>query len=99
MNSPTPSALAVPDRIDGDHLAGDGTGPAFWHELIDEKAAGDFLGITDRTMQTMRQRGGGPRYVSISARCLRYRRIDLKTWADSRLRSSTSDPGPEAATA
>ena len=29
----------------------------FWHSLIDEKAAGAFLGLTDRTMQAMRQRG------------------------------------------
>ena len=95
MNSPA-SAIAIAEHADGEHSTADGTGPAYWHELIDEKAAGDFLGVVDRTMQTMRQRGGGPRYVSISARCLRYRRIDLKAWADSRLRSSTSDPGPEA---
>ena len=96
MNSPTPSALAAADRIGGERLPDDGVDSAYWHELVDEKVAGDFLGITNRTMQTMRQRGGGPRYVSISTRCLRYRRIDLKAWADTRLRSSTSDPGPEA---
>ena len=96
MNSPTPSALAAADRVSGEYLAEDEIGPAFWHELIDEKAAGDFLSLTDRTMQAMRQRGGGPRYIAISSRCLRYRRIDLKNWADSRLRSSTSDPGQTA---
>ncbi len=71
--------------------------PNFWHALINEKEAGDFLGLSDRAMQKMRQTGGGPRYVYISSRCLRYRRIDLKTWAESRIRTSTSDPGPAAA--
>ena len=71
--------------------------PNFWESLINEKAAGDFLGLSDRLMQKMRQTGGGPRYVHISSRCLRYRRIDLKSWADSRMRSSTSDPGQAAA--
>ena len=84
----------------------DGAGPAagavgvpapddldYWHALIDEKAAGAFLGLTDRTMQSLRQRGGGPKYCVISSRCLRYRRIGLRAWADARMRSSTSDPG------
>ena len=68
----------------------------YWNALIDEKTAAAFLGLTDRTMQAMRQRGGGPEYIVISCRCLRYRRIGLRAWADARLRSSTSDPGPAA---
>ena len=70
---------------------------AYWNALIDEKAAGDFLGLTPRTMQAMRQRGGGCRYIAISARCIRYRRLDLRTWSEARLRTSTSDPGRKAA--
>ena len=69
----------------------------YWHSLIDEKDGGSFLGLTDRTMQAFRQRGGGPRYIVISARCIRYRRVDLRTWAEARMRRSTSDPGAEAA--
>ena len=68
----------------------------YWHALIDEKTAGAFLGLTDRTMQGYRRKGGGPRYISISSRCLRYRRADLRAWADARLRASTSDPGSGA---
>ena len=70
---------------------------AYWNDLINEKAAGDSLGLTPRTMQAMRQRGGGPRYVLISARCVRYTRNRLKIWADKRVRTSTSDPGQAAA--
>ena len=65
----------------------------YWYALIDEKAAADFLGLERRTIQGMRQRGGGPRYIRISSRCLRYRRADLREWAEARMRSSTSDPG------
>lgn len=72
-------------------------GPEYWFALIDEKAAGAYLGLTDRTMQKMRQRGGGPRYTVISSRCLRYRRIDLRQWAEERMRASTAEPAPEAA--
>ena len=67
-------------------------GPDYWNALEDEKVAAEFLRMTPRSMQAMRQRGGGPRFIRISVRCIRYRRIDLKTWADALMRSSTSDP-------
>ena len=65
----------------------------YWHGLIDERAAAAFLDLAVRTLQTFRYRGGGAIYVAVSSRCIRYRRIDLKTWADGRLRSSTADTG------
>ena len=71
--------------------------PNYWYALINEKEAGDFLGLSDRAMQKMRQKGGGARYIFISSRCLRYRRADLRDWAEARVRTSTSDPGAEAA--
>ena len=37
------------------------------------------------------------RYIAISSRCIRYRRIDLRAWSEARVRTSTSDPGQEAA--
>ena len=80
-----------------DGLASSDVNAEFWHALIDEKAAAEFLGLTGRTMQKLRQRGDGPRYVRISSRCLRYRRIDLREYAEARMRTSTSDPGDEAA--
>ena len=72
-------------------------GPDYWNALVDEKVAASFLKMTPRSMQAMRQRGGGSRFIRISARCIRYRRIDLRTWAEARLRSSTSDPDQAAA--
>jgi hypothetical protein len=65
----------------------------YWNALIDEAAAAAFLDLTARTLQKWRQVGGGPRYVQISARCLRYRRADLRLWAEERIRASTSDRG------
>ncbi len=86
---PTSLDSSPPTQVEGD--------ASFWHGLIDEKVAGDFLDLTARTMQGMRQRGGGPRYIVVSSRCIRYRRIDLRTWSEARLRTSTSDPGEVAA--
>ena len=71
--------------------------PDYWYVLINESEAAEFLDLTNRTMQAMRQKGGGARFIRISARCIRYRRVDLRTWAEARMRRSTSDPGLEAA--
>ena len=68
----------------------------YWHSLIDEIEAGKFLGLSPRTMQLHRQRGGGAPYVRISARCIRYRRADLRDWSADRIRTSTSDQGGDA---
>ena len=77
----------------GISTSGQGADAEYWHALISEELAGAFLGVTARTMQKMRQRGNGPRYLVLSRRCLRYTRARLKEWADGRLRSSTSDSG------
>ena len=75
-------------------LDGPAHAPAdYWNALINEAAAAKHLGLKVRTMQGFRHRGGGPQYVRISSRCLRYRRVDLRDWADARVRTSTSDPG------
>ena len=66
---------------------------SYWNALIGEKSAANYLGLKARTMQGFRYRGGGPRYIRLSSRCLRYRRTDLREWADARVRTSTSDPG------
>ena len=69
----------------------------FWNELIDESAAAAFIDLARGTVANYRQSGDGPPFIRISARCIRYRRLDLKAWADERLVTSTSDPGPKAA--
>jgi predicted DNA-binding transcriptional regulator AlpA len=69
--------------------------PAYLDRLIDEFEAADFLGYSVRALRNWRVRGGGPRYVKVSARSIRYRRRDLIAWADARLCNNTSDT-PEA---
>lgn len=44
-------------------------------------------------MQNLRQRGGGPKYIRLSSRSIKYRRIDLREWAEAKMVSSTADPG------
>ena len=73
-----------------------GEDPNYWHSLIPESEAADFLDVTPRALQDWRQRGTGPPYVKISARCVKYTRFRMKRWYDARLRSSTSDPGEAA---
>ena len=63
----------------------------YWMAYIPEREAARFLELEPRTMQGFRHRGGGPIYFRLSSRCLRYRRADLKAWADERARTSTSD--------
>ncbi len=72
-------------------------GHDYWNAFIDEKVAADFLDCTPRKMQAMRQHGDGPQFFRFSARCVKYTRLLLKSYADARIRSSTSDPGKAAA--
>ena len=58
--------------------------------LLTETEAAQFIGFSIRALQGWRVKGGGPRFVKISARAVRYRRRDLIAWAEARLRSNTS---------
>ena len=68
----------------------------YWHSLIDENETAKFFGVTTRTVQNWRQRGDGPEYIRLGAKLIRYTRIRLKSYADARMRKSTSDPGQAA---
>lgn len=65
--------------------------------LINEKEAAAFLGYTVRALQNWRLRGGGPKFIKVSARSIRYCRRDLYTWVEERKVSSTSDTARSAA--
>ena len=95
-HSPTRSDPTAVTGMDGS-ARGPPDASDYWQGLIDEECAAKFLKLSQRTMQGYRYRGGGPNYIAVSSRCVRYRRIDLRRWADARLRASTSDTGPEAA--
>ena len=69
----------------------------YWYGLIPEKVAAVFDGVTERKMQKDRQTGNGPKFIRLSSRCIRYRRIDLKEHAEALMCSSTNDLGQAAA--
>jgi excisionase family DNA binding protein len=59
--------------------------------LLTEQEAADAIGLKPRTLQQWRLKGGGPRFVRVSGRCVRYRPEDLEAWAAERVRGSTSE--------
>ena len=81
MYHPSPPAYSPQQIYDRDYM----------ERLVTEREAADFLGYSTRALQNWRLRGGGPRYVRVSGRSVRYRRRDLIEWADRRLLSNTSE--------
>jgi excisionase family DNA binding protein len=63
-------------------------------QLLSETEAARFLGFSVRTLQGWRVKGGGPRFVKIGGRSVRYRRRDLNAWADANMRLNTSQAAP-----
>jgi uncharacterized protein YjiS (DUF1127 family) len=51
---------------------------------LDEVAAAEFLDVAVRTMQAWRQQRRGPRYLSYSSRCVKYKLSDLVKFQESR---------------
>jgi|HubBroStandDraft_3_1064219.scaffolds.fasta_scaffold36925_4 hypothetical protein len=51
-----------------------------------------YCHLSPRTLEKYRVVGGGPRYIHISQRAIRYRLEDLDAWIDGKLRRTTSDP-------
>ncbi|MEQ9446752.1 MAG: helix-turn-helix domain-containing protein [Rhodospirillaceae bacterium] len=59
-------------------------------QLLNENEAARMLGFTIRALQNWRVRGGGPQFVKLSKRSVRYRRRDLLEWINKHLRANTS---------
>jgi len=59
---------------------------------LDTRAAGELLGLSARTLEGMRVRGGGPPYRRHGGR-VRYGVADLIAWSDATRRTSTSGTG------
>lgn len=68
-----------------------GRDPDYLDRLINESEAASFIGYTIRALQGWRVKGGGPKFIRVSARSIRYRRRDLIEWAEARLKTSTSE--------
>lgn len=61
------------------------------HEtLLTTAEAANVLRLSARTLEDMRWRGGGPRYLRLSRNAIRYRQSDLLEWAEAKARVNTS---------
>lgn len=58
--------------------------------LLNEQDAARYLNLTPRTLQNWRHVGGGPPFIRISARAVRYDPRDLDSWLQVRKVNSTS---------
>lgn len=57
---------------------------------IDEKKTAEYLGISPRTLQGYRVKGGGPEFLKISHKVVRYKVADLIKWAENKKKKNTS---------
>lgn len=53
-----------------------------------------LLGLSPRTLEAARLKGGGIPFIQVSAKAVRYRRGDVNDRVEARRRKSTSDHGP-----
>lgn len=59
-------------------------------QLVNEREAASILCYSVRALQNWRHRGGGPDFIKVSSRSVRYRRTDLEKWIAARTVSNTS---------
>ncbi len=59
--------------------------------LLGQREAAALIGVSERTLECWRWRGGGPPFVKISRRAVRYRRPDIQQWVSERIQRSTSE--------
>jgi hypothetical protein len=56
---------------------------------VSERTLAQRTGTSPRMWQSLRQNGGGPAFVRISARCVRYRWRDVERWLGDREATTT----------
>jgi len=61
-------------------------------QLMNQDQAASYLGLSPRTLEQWRLKGGGPAFVRMSQRCVRYRQVALDAWLQAREVTSTSAP-------
>jgi predicted DNA-binding transcriptional regulator AlpA len=58
--------------------------------------AATYVALAESTLTKMRLTGDGPPFVKVGPRAVAYRKIDLDSWLETRVRRSTSE-GPMGA--
>ena len=66
------------------------------HKLLRQADAASLLNVSPRTLEGWRYRGEGPKYCILSAKCIRYRSVDLLSWLEARESGKISDTGDPA---
>ncbi len=59
-------------------------------DFKDTEAAAAYLNLQPGTLEAWRCRGGGPKFIRLSARAIRYRQSDLDEFVKERVKTSTS---------
>ncbi len=49
-----------------------------------------YLGINKKTLDRLRGRGDGPRYLRLTSKIIRYRRADVEEFLETRVRTNTA---------
>lgn len=94
MDTPqNPASSAKPNEPAGRPIPQDPNALLFTAE------AAFFLGLSRRTLETLRLKGGGPPFIAVTKKAVRYRRADLMEWIHNRKRRSTSDNGSDGPSA
>lgn len=65
----------------------DGLTPA-----LNTEQAAVYTGLAEKTLEGLRCRGGGPRFIRYGRKAVRYLVTDLDEWMHSRVVGSTSEP-------
>ncbi len=61
--------------------------------IMTTKEAAGYLRLAAVTLERYRVTGGGPNFLKIGDKAVRYREVDLDAWLARCLRKSTSDQG------
>ena len=61
--------------------------------LLTPAEASAQLGLTPGALAQLRHTGGGPRFIKLTAKAVRYRQSDLDAWIAAKARISTRDYG------
>jgi predicted DNA-binding transcriptional regulator AlpA len=62
------------------------------NRLLTEKELSTWLGLSLPTLQRMRSKGGGPKFIRLSLRRVGYRSTDVEEWLVTRTAERIGEP-------
>jgi hypothetical protein len=71
--------------------------PGWLEEAVNTRAASRLTGVPVTTLETWRSRGGGPKFLKLGAKTVRYQRRELLTWMVRQQYANTADAVGEPA--